>query len=187
MDAVARSRRLFLIPQAALAAAAALGFACERPAESPVGVSSAQRPHGAVAPDAGAAPAKRELAILPQDFRTQYAKLSSARFASVHGLVGLYEAEVYANDAAKGAFPLQNGTFPQGAVLVAEHWERGATPPKAGPTMAMEKMAPGFDPEHGDWRFVSVTPEGDIAADGKPDGCVLCHDEAPHDHVFVVR
>lgn len=189
MDAVARSRRLLLI--VALVGAAAAAAACERPPESPVGVSNAQRPHGAVASDAGAAPGKRELAILPRDFRTRYAKLSAARFVSQGHAAGRFEVEVYANDAAKDAFGRQSGAFPQGAVLVKEHWERPPVPSegtlKPGPVMAMEKMAPGFDAEHGDWRYVVVGPEGDVLQDGKPDGCVLCHDDAPHDHVFMVH
>ena len=186
MDDVARSRRLLLTLIGALSVSAA-GGACARPPESPAGVSSVAQTAMSPARDGGAAPkSAAPLTILPADFRARYAKLSATRFLSQGHAAGRFEVEVYANEVAKAAVDRHAGTFAVGAVLVKEHWERSAErAPRPGPVMAMEKMAPGFDPEHGDWRYVVVAAEsGEVLQDGKPDGCVLCHDDAPHDHVF---
>lgn len=185
MDDVARSWRLLLT--LALVLAAALAGACARPPDSPAGVSTVNPHAKPTASDAGAAAPVRTLAILPTDFRTRYAKLSPARFLSQGHAAGRFDVEVYANDAAKAAIDRHAGTFAVGAVLAKEHWERsgdGEGALRPGPVMAMEKMTPGFDPEHGDWRYVVVSENGEVREDGKPDGCVLCHDDAPHDHVF---
>lgn len=127
------------------------------------------------------------VAIMPSDFRTRYVKLSATRFVSAGHASGRFEVEVYANAAGAGAFAKQSGTFPEGAVFVKEHWERTAEGSRPGPLMAMEKMRAGYDAEHGDWRYVVVGPEGNLLTDGKPEGCVLCHDDAPRDRVFSVK
>ncbi len=144
-----------------------------------MGVSQAMRP-GPRAADAGAAP--RPLTVLPADFRTRLGKLSG-RFVSAGHAGARFDALLYANEGATEAFAKHAGTFPVGALFIKEHWERGGDG-KRGPVMAMEKMAAGFDPAHGDWRFVVVAADGEVVVDGKPEGCVLCHDDAAHDHVF---
>ena len=76
-----------------------------------------------------------------------------------------------------------------GARLVKEHFERAggadASDP-TGPIMMMEKMERGFDPDHGDWRYVVVNSAGTVVEDGRVESCAGCHDDAPHDHIFRV-
>jgi hypothetical protein len=50
----------------------------------------------------------------------------------------------------------------------------------------LEKRAKGFDPEHGDFRYVIVGKSGALVFDGTTERCWGCHDDAPHgfDHVF---
>lgn len=197
MDVVARSRRLLLTSKpcglafgasCVLAAFGLSAAACDRPPESPVGVSSKAR---ARASQDGGAPNPRastaELAILPRDFRTRYAKLSATRFVSAGHASGRFDVEVYANDLGQGGMGKRAGDFARGSVFVKEHWERTPEGAKPGPLMAMEKMPPGFDPEHGDWRYVVMSAEGELLSDGKPDGCVFCHDDAPHDRIFLIK
>lgn len=190
MRSVAARHAAMVWMSAACVVGAGVG-ACGGTVNQPAGVSAATGGgHSRSTKGAdGGAPEPAALAILPKDFRARYSKLSSARFVSAGHASGRFEVEVYANDSAREAFPRQSGTFPVGAVLVKEHWERGPgrTANQPGPLMAMEKMASGFDAEHGDWRYVVVGPSGEVLEDGKPDGCVLCHDDAPHDHVFLVR
>ncbi len=186
MDVVARGRRLFLRSALALVAPA-LAWSCDRPPESPAGVSAGgARPGARAAADASVIPI-RALDLLPNDFRTRYGKLSSARFVSAGHAAGRFEVEVYANEPARQTYGRHTGTFPVGAILVKEHFERTADAVAPGPLMAMQKMPSGFDAEHGDWRYVVVSPEGEVLSDGKPEGCVLCHDDAPHDRVFRIE
>jgi len=63
-----------------------------------------------------------------------------------------------------------------------EHFEHD----KPGPVMAMEKRPPGYDAEHGDWRYVVVGTAGDIVMDGPVESCAGCHGDAPRDHLFAI-
>jgi hypothetical protein len=109
--------------------------------------------------------------------------VSAARFFSRGHAGGRWDADVYANDA--GAEALRAGTAAPGARLVEEHFERADG--GAGPIMMMEKRAPGFDAEHGDWRYVAVGARGDVVKDGPIESCAGCHGDAPRDHLFEPR
>ena len=192
MDAVARRRCLLLIPARAfvLASAVSLVFAgCgARRSGGPVGVSTAAPGAGARAggegPDAGA---KRAGAGIPADFRTIFTRVNRARFVSKGHAAGRWDVDVYVSSAGKDAFGLERGDFPVGTQIIEEHFERARTGAEAtGPVMMMEKRARGFDPEHGDWRFVVVGAGGDVVKDGAIESCRGCHDDAPRDHVFRV-
>lgn len=71
--------------------------------------------------------------------------------------------------------------LPVGARAVEEHFEKGGAP---GPLYMMEKREAGFDPTHGDVRYVVVDPKGVVLEDGALASCAGCHDEAPHGHLF---
>ncbi len=106
--------------------------------------------------------------------------MNRARFVSKGHAAGRYEVDIYADEQAKKAYAAAAGELPIGARLIKEHFE-GAKP---GPIMMMEKCTKGFDPEHGDWRYVIVSSTGQLVKDGKAESCAGCHDDAPHDHVF---
>ncbi len=95
---------------------------------------------------------------------------------------GRWDYELFANEGGREALSEGSGQAPVGAKLVMDHFER-ATGEK-GPTMAMEKREKGFDPEHGDWRWVAVGSHGNLVLDGTSERCWGCHDDAPKDHVF---
>jgi hypothetical protein len=141
---------------------------------------------GAVARHAGARKGTGPNVVSPilPDFRTSLVKWNKARFASNgHGL-GRYDADVYVNAEGKDACMSARVAIPVGTRIVMEHVERGGQPGPTipGPMMMMEKKPPGFDADHGDWRYVGVDANG--VQDGALDACKTCHDEAPHDHVF---
>lgn len=62
--------------------------------------------------------------------------------------------EIYVNDVGLAAYT-SDAEFPPGSVIVKESWERDGDRPSAirGPIFVMEKRAPGFSPEHGDWYY----------------------------------
>lgn len=101
----------------------------------------------------------------------------------------------YANriGQAYGAFE-QAGTLPQGAMLVKDSFtatvDGGIYP---GPMFVMEKMAPGFNPAGGDWRYRMIMPDGSLF--GETNGvnaesvafCIGCHaTRADTDHLFFL-
>jgi hypothetical protein len=159
-----------------IATVALLG--CGGRAIAPVGLSNGGHP-GSGAPAHEAEKTRATLEV-PVDFRTTFTKVNRARFVSKGHAAGRYEVDIYADDLAKAGYAAATGELPVGARLIKEHFE-GAKP---GPIMMMEKRTKGFDPEHGDWRYVIVSSTGLLVKDGKAESCAGCHDDAPHDHVF---
>jgi hypothetical protein len=157
---------------------------------TPVGVSTAGHGKGERIDDAGA-DAHRG-AGLPADFKTKsgYTKVNRTRFVSNGHAAGRWDVDIYVSSSAKDAYASNAIDVPVGARLVKEHFERavGAEPMvQAGPVMMMEKMDKGFDPDHGDWRYVVVSSTGAVVEDGRVESCAGCHDDAPHDHIFRVE
>ncbi len=109
-----------------------------------------------------------------------YTKLTPEPFLSaVHGnrLVN-----VYVTPSAAQAY-LSGGEMPINAIVVKDSFENvNGQPGPAGPIFVMQKRAPGYAPEHGDWYYglYWAQPNGKIlAAQGKDPGvgyCINCHD-----------
>jgi hypothetical protein len=118
------------------------------------------------------------------DYRATFAKLTPTRFVSSGHNDGRFEVEVWANDAAKGPLVDQFGVVPVGATVVMEHWVRSPQGSQRGPIMLMEKREAGFDPAHGDWRWLSVSSSGAVVLEGRVESCAGCHGDAPFDHLF---
>ena len=137
---------------------------------------------------ASAAPVARSNAI-PADYKKSMLQIGTGRFVSRGHAAGRFDVELYANDAGKSAYASASGEFPVGAKFVTAHFEKANAPTPAdeppGPLFMMEKMPKGFDPAHGDWRYVALSSTGALVQEGKIESCAGCHDDAPHDHVFV--
>ncbi|MEO6420440.1 MAG: hypothetical protein ABIP39_13570 [Polyangiaceae bacterium] len=157
----------------------ALVAGCGGRASGPVGLSNGGHPGPGEPAREGDRTSHGALEI-PVDFRAKFTKMNRARFVSKGHAAGRYEVDIYADDAAKAGYAAATGELPVGARFIKEHFE-GAKP---GPIMMMEKRPKGFDPEHGDWRYVIVGSTGQLVKDGKAESCAGCHDDAPHDHVF---
>lgn len=121
---------------------------------------------------------------VPSDFRTSMTRENAARFVSQGHAGGRWDADVYANRIGAEALAANRGPVPTGALFVEEHFERGDA--GAGPMMLMEKRAPGYDPAHGDWRYVAIGARGAVVKDGAVESCAECHGDAPRDHLFRV-
>lgn len=102
----------------------------------------------------------------------------------------------YANATAKayGEFE-RSGPMPEGSILAKDSFAvtmRGDV--TVGPLFLMQKMAPGFNAETGDWRYTMVMPDGSIfGSTGAEDSdrvkfCADCHKVAgaSHDHRYFV-
>ncbi len=120
--------------------------------------------------------------VAPADMRSGTSELSSTRVPSLGHASGRWDFVLSANEAGKAALAPGGDKVAVGAKLVMDHFERGTG--EKGPTMAMEKREAGFDPEHGDWRWIVVGSNGKLVFDGKTERCWGCHDDAPKDRVF---
>jgi hypothetical protein len=154
---------------------------------APVGVSTA----GALGSDSTAHVAAATPSPLPVDYRATLAKVGARRIVALGHAGGRFDADVYVTPSAKDAAFGPLGKIEPGTILVMEQSlhktavPAAGNPPPSGPTLMMEKRAPGFDPAHGDWRYVVV--DGNSVEDGPLQLCASCHDEAPHDHVFAIE
>ena len=102
----------------------------------------------------------------------------------------------YANDAAaRYALQEKSGPMPPGAILVKDSFavtEKGDV--FSGPLFVMEKMAAGFNPPSGDWRYTMIMPDGSLMGMTGGEGsarmefCVTCHAVVgeDQDHMFYV-
>ena len=102
----------------------------------------------------------------------------------------------YANAAAvRYRLYEDSGPMPQGAILVKDSFavtEAGDV--FSGPLFVMEKMAPGFNPASGDWRYTMIMPDGSLmgttggAGSARMEFCVTCHAIVgeDQDHMFYV-
>jgi hypothetical protein len=116
-------------------------------------VTAACTTPGASAPRPPAAPDESAFGPLEvgADHAT-YRRVSSAPFLSaVHG--GRW-VEVFVNDVGADEY-LRGGAIPVGTIVVKTSWESrdGQMSEVAGPLFVMEKRAPGYDPDHGDWWY----------------------------------
>lgn len=145
----------------------------------PVGISTggAESTSSAGAPIARAAPSP-----IPLDSRTTLARVGPGHFIAQGHAGGRFDAEVYVTPSAKDAVFSPVSKIAPGTALVMYESPRGKA--ENGPTLMMEKREPGFDPAHGDWRY--VVADGQSVQDGALSLCARCHDEAPHDHVFAL-
>ena len=101
----------------------------------------------------------------------------------------------YYNDAAADYAKHENGVpLPQGAVIAKDSFAVTKTGGiLLGPLFAMQKMAPGFNPVSGDWRYIIVSPDGRVLGETNGPGserveyCIACHlARESTDHLYFV-
>jgi hypothetical protein len=111
------------------------------------------------------------------DFRTTMARLTGRQVSEGHA--ERFDAVVWANDAAKGAWDA-GGAMPDGAMLVEEAIERPGRTDRADKPAGLLVMRK----DGGSWSFVVVGPDGDVVDDARVAPCKACHALAPADSVF---
>lgn len=157
--------------------------ACVRQAPGPAVGLSEKSAGGAPTRDAGAADLVDGGSLLPANYRATFTKLNKARFLSQGHAAGRWELDVWANELAVRALAARAREVQTGAIVVAEHFERGEAQAR-GPIMVMEKQSPGSSKDHGDWRWIVIGSQGQLVKDGVVESCAGCHDDAPMDGLF---
>jgi hypothetical protein len=150
-----------------------LAAACGGPSTPAVGFS-APRAVGRAASRADAGPG--EPSPVPADFRSTFTKVGERFLSEGHGR--RYQAVLWLNAAAKGAWASLPGEMPDGALVVEEAIDVGRAGERPAGLWVMEK-------EGGAWRFVAVGPDGEAVSDARVAPCADCHRAAPHDDLFV--
>lgn len=177
MNVGTRARRWVLI-----AMVVGAGSACGAGNQEVVGISD--RPAGKRDRPIADAGSPDATGLVPAEYKSSFRKLNRGRVVSLGHATGRWEIDVWANEIAARAMSTQPREVPVGAIVVVEHFERGAST-AAGPVMVMEKRDKGESPEHGDWRYLSVGASGAPARNSG--ACAGCHDEAPMDGFFPIN
>lgn len=125
----------------------------------------------------------------------RWQRFNSSAYPS--GPHGTRYVSVYGNGFARSYGEAEGGQImPAGAVLVKDSFAVADSDGDAfvGPLFVMEKMAPGFNADSGDWRYSMIMPDGSFfgrtGGDNahKVEFCVTCHREAgaENDYLFFV-
>lgn len=89
--------------------------------------------------------------------------------------------KLFVNDVAMKA--LKDGTdMPDGAIIVKENYNTE----KKFVAITPMYLKKGYNPEAGDWFWAKYSPEGEVMASGKVEGCINCHRTQP-DWLFTEK
>ena len=93
-------------------------------------------------------------------------------------------SQVFINGEVESALANFDGTLPDGSIIVKENV--GTSPDVTEAALTVMWKIQGFDPANNDWFWANMTPEGEIVAEGKVQGCTACHGGSrANDFVFV--
>lgn len=94
------------------------------------------------------------------------------------------DSQVFINGVVESALDSFDGALPDGSIIVKENIGTSPNVTEAALTVMWKVQA--FDPENNDWFWANMTPQGEIIAEGKVQGCAACHGGArANDFVFV--
>ena len=93
--------------------------------------------------------------------------------------------DIYVDELAEGTYLSTGAPYPECAKIVKPIY-RDAEGKSIIKLTIMLKMAPGYDPENGDWWYASAVATGTrFAKQGRLGGCIPCHKQAVEtDYLF---
>ena len=104
---------------------------------------------------------------------------SAPYFSPIHSNLTVH---IYANDVAEGAYAAFGGKeMPVGSIVVKDGLGQTIDGVQPAPMAFMEKMAAGFSPATGDWKFAMILPNGTVVGQTGGSGaervqfCEGCH------------
>lgn len=90
--------------------------------------------------------------------------------------------EVFVNRNIYEALPLQGTEVPNGSILIKENYNASRELNNLTVMMKVE----GYSPEHQDWFYAALKPDGTVLAEGEPQGCLNCHSGmAGNDYIII--
>lgn len=91
--------------------------------------------------------------------------------------------EIYINRTLRSVLPAAGRTAPDGSIVV----KRNFGPDRKVKNYTLMAKAAGYDPAHGDWFWAMYDPAGKVTAQGKPSGCIACHEGMKDNDYLIVR
>ena len=96
--------------------------------------------------------------------------------------------EVYANEIGSSVFQGKTSPhFPPGAIIVKDTYytDKNGGKGRRWNITVMKKREQGYDPENGDWEYVTAGPRKGVRYQGTMQLCIDCHAAAENDYVFT--
>jgi hypothetical protein len=90
---------------------------------------------------------------------------------------------IYVNRTLLESLPISDSVAPYGSIIVKDNLN--ASRELDGVTV-MAKVK-GYNPDVGDWFWAKYAPDGAVQAEGKPGGCIGCHEGLKENDYVVVQ
>lgn len=91
--------------------------------------------------------------------------------------------KIFINPELSEQLPISNNTAPNGSIIVKETF---TIDKEATPITVMAKIK-GYNPEHNDWFWAMYDTQGNVIREGKPAGCINCHNTYALNDYIIVR
>ncbi len=128
--------------------------------------------------------AKLSTGIMQDDPYQQWAQFPDRQGTLPSALPHGPMSQVFINGVVQSALDNFDGALPEGSIIVKENVGTSLDVTEVALTVMWKVQ--GFDPANNDWFWANMTPDGEIVAEGKVQGCTACHGGArANDFVFV--
>lgn len=90
---------------------------------------------------------------------------------------------IYINGILENALPIADRVAPVGSIIVKENL---SSDKELVAVTAMAKVT-GYNSDHGDWFWAKFDPDGTVAVEGSPAGCINCHLGMKENDYIIIR
>lgn len=97
---------------------------------------------------------------------------------SPHGVLH----EIFVNAELLDSIPVSD-KLPYGSLIVKENY----TPDRELDKLTVMVKVKGYNTEHNDWFWAAYSPEGKVLVEGKPGGCISCHQGMENNDYVIVE
>lgn len=91
--------------------------------------------------------------------------------------------KVFVNPTLYNALPVEDKTVPDGGIIVKENYSADE---QLASLTVMSKVE-GYNPEAGNWFWAKYGPDGEVQAEGSPNGCISCHAGMKQNDYVIIR
>lgn len=112
--------------------------------------------------------------VFPEDAPGQWLEMRDCRLSHEHELRRI---RVLASPTAEAAYAdlSPDEPYPEGAVLLKLEYDDDGGCTDLLEYTAMQKLAPGANPDGGDWLWQRVSVDREVVEEGAPVRCINCH------------
>jgi hypothetical protein len=90
---------------------------------------------------------------------------------------------IYVNRTLLEGLPTSDRIAPDGSIIVKEN----LTATRELDSVTVMAKVNGYNPGAGDWFWAKYASDGTVQVEGKPDGCIRCHEGVDENDYVIVR